>query len=153
VQPTLYLNFKSNCLEAMTHYARVLGGEIAGVFRNRDAPDAESRMPGCDDLVMNMAMRLGNSMIMASDCPDAWYQPPRGFSVSIAPPSLAEFDRIYAALSEGAQSVSMAPGATFWAERLTATGRCGCSTSPVRGRSADPPEPATYDQGYWRMAS
>jgi PhnB protein len=69
-----------------------------------------------DDIVMNMAMRLGNSMIMASDCPYGWYQPPRGFLVSIAPPSLAEFDRIYADLSEGAQSVSMAPVATFWAE-------------------------------------
>jgi len=43
----------------MTHYAEVLGGEISGVFRNADAPDPESRMPGGDDMVMNMAMSLG----------------------------------------------------------------------------------------------
>jgi PhnB protein len=118
MEPTLYLNFKGNCLEAMTHYAHVLGGEIVGVFRNRDAPDPASRMPGGDDLVMNMAMHLGNAQIMASDCPEGWYQPPRGFSVSISPTSLSEFDRVFSALADGAQSITMAPGETFWAERF-----------------------------------
>ena len=46
MEPTIYLFFKGDCLEAMTHYAEVLGGEIGGVFRNADAPDSESRMPG-----------------------------------------------------------------------------------------------------------
>jgi PhnB protein len=46
MEPTIYLFFKGDCLEAITHYAEVLGGEIGGVFRNGDAPDAESRMPG-----------------------------------------------------------------------------------------------------------
>jgi PhnB protein len=59
MEPTIYLFFKGNCLEAMTHYAEVLGGEIVGVFRNADAPDPASRMPGGDDLVMNLSMKLG----------------------------------------------------------------------------------------------
>ncbi len=118
MEPTVYLNFNGNCLEAMTHYAGVLGGEITGVFRNGDAPDPESRMPGGDDLVMNMNMRLGNSNIMASDAPGEWYNKPQGFSVSIAPASRADFDRIYAALSKDAQAVGMAPAETFWAERF-----------------------------------
>ncbi|MEQ8231989.1 MAG: VOC family protein [Gammaproteobacteria bacterium] len=118
MDPTIYLFFKENCLEAMTHYADVLGGEIWGVFRNGDAPDAQSRMPGGDDLVMNMAMRLGNTTVMASDNSDDMYEKPRGFRISIAPTSREEFDRIHAALAKDAQAVEMSPDETFWAERF-----------------------------------
>lgn len=118
MEPTIYLFFKGNCLEAMTHYAEVLGGEISGVFRNGDAPDPESRMPGGDDLVMNMAMTLGSATVMASDAPGEMYSKPAGFRVSIAPTSSEEFDRIYDALAKDAASVEMAPDETFWAERF-----------------------------------
>ncbi|HSN83230.1 MAG TPA: VOC family protein [Polyangiales bacterium] len=118
MQPTIYLFFKGNCLEAMTHYAEVLGGEIQGVFRNADAPDPESRMPGGDDMVMNMAMSLGNATVMASDNSEEMYETPRGFRISIAPTSREEFDRVFAALADSAQSVEMAPEETFWAERF-----------------------------------
>jgi PhnB protein len=117
MEPTIYLFFKGNCLEAMTHYAEVLGGEIQGVFRNADAPDQESRMPGGDDLVMNMVMSLGHATVMASDNSEEMYEKPSGFRVSIAPTSREEFDRIFA-LADGAQSVEMAPEETFWAERF-----------------------------------
>lgn len=118
MEPTIYLFFKGNCLEAMTHYADVLGGKITGVFKNADAPDPESRMPGSDDMVMNMAMTLGNAMVMASDNTDDMYDKPQGFRVSIAPPSRAEFDRIYDALAKNAEAVEMEPDETFWAERF-----------------------------------
>ena len=118
MEPTIYLFFKGNCLEAMTHYAEVLGGEIRGVFRNADAPDQESRMPGGDDMVMNMVMSLGHATVMASDNSEDMYEKPRGFRVSIAPTSREEFDRIFAALADSAQSVEMAPDETFWAERF-----------------------------------
>lgn len=116
--PTIYLFFKGNCLEAMTHYAETLGGTIGDVFRNADAPDAESRMPVGDDLVMNMSIQLGQATVMASDAPDAMYDKPKGFRVSIAPSSLAQFDRIYNALAQDAEAVAMPPGETFWAERF-----------------------------------
>lgn len=118
MEPTIYLFFKGNCLEAMTYYAEVLGGEISGVFRNADAPDPESRMPGGDDMVMNMSMALGNATIMASDAPGEMYSKPAGFRVSIAPTSHAEFDRIHGALANEARSVEMEPAGTFWAERF-----------------------------------
>lgn len=118
MEPTIYLFFNGNCLEAMTRYADILGGEIGPVFRNADAPDPDSRMPGSDDMVMNMSMTLGNATIMASDSPDAMYSKPQGFKVSIAPTSRAEFDRIHDALSNGAQSIEMPPAETFWAERF-----------------------------------
>lgn len=118
MEPTLYLFFKGNCLEAMTHYAEVLGGEIGGVYRNSDAPDPESRMPGGDDMVMNMSMTLGRATVMASDNADEMYDKPRGFRISVAPKSRAEFDRVFEALAKDAEAVQMAPEQTFWAERF-----------------------------------
>ncbi|OYX44517.1 MAG: bleomycin resistance protein [Rhodobacterales bacterium 32-67-9] len=118
MEPTIYLFFKGNCLEAMQFYAETLGGKITGIFRNGDTPDPESRMPGGDDLVMNMNMTLGSANIMASDSPGEWYSKPQGFYVSLAPASVGEFDRLYAALAKGAQNVPMEPGETFWAERF-----------------------------------
>lgn len=118
MEPTIYLYFNGDCLKAMQFYAETLGGEITGVFKNSDSPDPESRMPGGDDLVMNMAMKLGSATIMASDAPGEWYTRPQGFSISIAPDSPAEFDRIFDTLAKDAQAVTMAPAETFWAERF-----------------------------------
>jgi PhnB protein len=85
---------------------------------NRDAPSPEDRMPGRDDLVMNMMLRLGSTHLMASDNTTEMYETPQGFRVVIEAPSLPEFDRIHAALAEGARAEEMAPGETFWAERF-----------------------------------
>jgi len=118
MEPTIYLFFRGNCLEAMTHYAEVLGGEVFDIFRNADAPSKDERMPGGDDLVMNMSMRLGGATIMASDSPPEMYSRPQGFRVSISPASAGEFDRVFAALAQDAAAVEMPPGETFWAERF-----------------------------------
>lgn len=116
--PTIYLFFKGDCLEAMTRYAQVLGGRIEGVFRNGDVADPAERMPGGDDLVMNMALRLGDTLIMASDNSDEMYERPQGFAVTLETSSREEFDRVYAGLAGDARSVTMPPSETFWAERF-----------------------------------
>lgn len=118
MEPTIYLFFKGNCLEAMTRYAEVLGGRIGGIFRNGDAPDAESRMPGSDDMVLNMMMTLGRATMMASDNSEEMYDKPRGFRISIPAASRADFDRIFDALAGDAEAVEMEPAETFWAERF-----------------------------------
>ncbi len=118
MEPTIYLFFKGDCLEAMTHYAETLGGRVEGVFRNGDSPTPEDRMPGGDDMVMNMMVRLGSTHIMASDNPPDMYDTPKGFRVVIEAPSAAEFDRVHKALAQGAKAVAMPPGETFWAERF-----------------------------------
>jgi PhnB protein len=117
MEPTIYLFFRGDCLEAMTHYAETLGGRVEGVMLNRDAPP-DSRMPGGDDMVMNMTLRLGATNIMASDNSPEMYETPQGFRVVLEAPSRAEFDRIHAALAQGARAEEMAPGETFWAERF-----------------------------------
>ncbi|WP_380058236.1 VOC family protein [Falsihalocynthiibacter sp. SS001] len=119
MEPTIYLFFNGNCLEAMKHYAETLNGEVGGIFLNKDAPDANNRMDGGDDLVMNMAIKLGSATVMASDMPEGRETAQQGFSISIAPDSLAEFDRIFEALSKDAKAIHMPPEETFWAERFT----------------------------------
>jgi PhnB protein len=118
MKPQFYLFFKGNCREAMTHYAKTLGGSVENVFLNKDAPSAEERMPGGDDMVMNMSIRLGDTVMMGSDNSDEMYQAPQGFRMQIEPSSQAEFDRVYDALAKGATRVDMPPGETFWAERF-----------------------------------
>lgn len=117
MEPTIYLYFNGNCEEAMRFYAETLGGEITGIFRNGDAPDPDTRMPGGDALVMNMNMRLGRSNVMASDAPGEWYSKPQGFNVSVEAGSVEEAERVYAALSEDGE-VRMPLAETFWAERF-----------------------------------
>ena len=134
MEPTIYLFFQGNCLEAMTHYAETLGGEIGGVFRNADVPNAESRMPGGDHLVMNMTMRLGASTVMASDAPDEMYRKPQGFTVSISPPSRR----------------SSPPAIASWLGAQTPGVRCRLpvrstrwSSTRSRSRSRDSPRPSS----------
>ncbi|HMO06868.1 MAG TPA: VOC family protein [Paracoccaceae bacterium] len=116
--PQVYLFFQGDCLEAMTHYAETLGGTIEGVFLNKDAGSPEERMPGGDDMVMNLAMRLGDTLMMASDNSDEMYERPQGFRIQIETPSADEFDRVFAALAQGARDIPMPPGETFWADRF-----------------------------------
>lgn len=117
VTPRFYLFFNGDCLRAMTLYAETLGGHVADVFLNKDAPP-ESRMPGGDDLVMNLTLHLGDTLMMASDNSPEMYDRPQGFRIQIEAPSAAAFDRIHAALAQDARDIAMPPGETDWAERF-----------------------------------
>jgi PhnB protein len=118
MKPNFYLFFKGDCFEAMTLYADALGGTVEGVLRNKDAATPEDRMPGSDNLVMNMSVRIDDALLMGSDNSDDMYQTPQGFRVQIEAPSLRDFEQIHEALVKGAKRVDMPPGETFWAERF-----------------------------------
>ena len=117
MQPTPYLFFAGDCFEAMSLYAELLGGTVEGVMRNRDARP-EDRMPGGDDMVMNMLVRTDGGTIMGSDAPPEWRSKPQGFRLQLEAASAAEFDRLHAALGKDARAVDMPPSETFWAERF-----------------------------------
>ncbi len=116
MQPQIYLFFKGDCEKAMRFYAELFGGEVTGIFHNGDAaPD--DRMPGGDDMVMNMAIKVGGATIMASDNSDEMYDRPQGFFVSMPASSADEAQRWFDALKEGGD-VAMPLEETFWAERF-----------------------------------
>lgn len=118
MQPNPYLFFAGDCLEAMSHYADVLGGEIAYVMRNSDAENPDDRMPGPDQMVMNMGVKLGEAMMFGSDNTSEMYDTPQGFRLQLELGSAEEFERIHDALATDARRVEMPAGETFWAERF-----------------------------------
>jgi PhnB protein len=126
-----YLNFNGTCEEAFAHYAKVLGARNTGLFRYGDAPpepndESKSDSDGCGplpdgfgDKVMNTELRVGDLVLMGSDCPPAmWQEGAQNFTVSIQTDDPAEAERLFAGLMEGASKIMMPMGETFWATRF-----------------------------------
>ena len=112
-----YLFFNGRCEEAIEFYRRTLGAEEIVMSRFKDSPDPTMCPPGGGDKIMHASFRIGETMLMASDgrCTDKLdFQ---GFALSIASPSEAEADRLFAALSSGGQ-VQMPLTRTFFARRF-----------------------------------
>jgi PhnB protein len=109
-----YLFFNGDCRQAMTFYARTLGGEVVAMATADQAP-ADAKMPGMpQDAVMHAMVVAGGVTLMAGDSyPPQDYAPPHGMSVCLQPDSVDAAAAIYAALAEGAQ-VQMPLGPTFW---------------------------------------
>ena len=112
-----YLSFNGDCRAAMTFYAEVLGGQVTAMLTHGETPAAGQFPPEFHDRIIHACIDLGDTILMAGDAPPSLYQPPVGFSVNITAASVAEAERIYAALSAGGR-VQMALAETFWATRF-----------------------------------
>jgi PhnB protein len=117
IQP--YLNFDGRCEEALEFYRKALGAEIEMILRFKDSPepcDPAMVAPGSENKVMHSAFRIGDSLIMASDCRcQGGKEKFSGFSLSYSAPDQATVDRVFNALSEGGK-VEMPLAKTFFAE-------------------------------------
>jgi len=118
IQP--YLFFEGRCEEALDFYRSVLGAEITLLMRYKESP--EPPLPGClapgsEEKVMHASVRIGETMIMASDGMCQGKPDFQGFSLSLAVASEAEVDRIFNALAQGGE-VRMPPARTFWSPRF-----------------------------------
>ncbi|MDQ1120432.1 MULTISPECIES: VOC family protein [Pseudoxanthomonas] len=109
-----YLFFNGNCRDAMRFYAQTLGGAVVAMATVGEAPP-DARMPGMpDEAVMHAMVIAGGVTLMASDaCPPQDYTPPHGMTVSLQLDDVAQAERLYAALAEGAQ-IQLPLGPTFW---------------------------------------
>ena len=122
VQP--YLFFNGRCDEALEFYRKTLGAEVEMLMRFKDSPEPpQEGQEGCGggkidpDKVMHSSFRIGNTTVMASDGRCTGATNFQGFSLSIAPKTEAEADRIFAALSEGGK-VEMPLTKTFWSAKF-----------------------------------
>lgn len=115
IQP--YLNFDGRCEEALEFYKKALGAEIEMILRFKDSPepcDPSMVKPGSENKVMHSAFRLGDSLIMASDCKcDGGKEKFSGFSLSYSAPDEASVERVFKALSDGGK-VEMPLAKTFF---------------------------------------
>jgi PhnB protein len=111
---TPYLNFPGNCREAVTFYKECFDAELhITTFGDMNPATPEAQK----DAVMHALVRNGAAVLMASDAQFAGFVAGTNVSVSIHPASLEEADRLWAALSVGAnirQPLADAPwGARF----------------------------------------
>lgn len=111
-----YLLFNGQCQEAFTLYQKVLGGKIDSMLAFEGSPAAEQVPAEWRKKILHATLNLGDTVLMASDCPPGHYEKPQGFSVNIAVKKPEEADRIFRALSEGGK-VTMPLAETFWALR------------------------------------
>jgi PhnB protein len=116
VQP--YLFFGGRCEEAIEFYRKTLGAEVVMLTRFKEAPEPQPGLPECfEEKVMHATLRIGETMLMASDGRCEGEANFEGFSLSITVPDEPEAERIFAALSEGGL-VTMALDKTFWAPKF-----------------------------------
>ena len=118
VQP--YLMFGGRCQEAVEFYRDVLGAEVQMLMRFKESPDTPP--PGMvpdnwGDKVMHACLKIGDTVLMASDGCASSENNFKGFSLSLTVADEGEADRKFAALSERGQ-VTMPLGKTFFARRF-----------------------------------
>jgi PhnB protein len=118
VQP--YLFFDGRCEEAIEFYKRALGAEVTMLMRYKDGPEpAQPGMipPGAENKVMHASLKIGDSVVMASDGHCLGKPNFEGFSLSVSVNNDAEAERRFAALADGGQ-VRMPLAKTFFASRF-----------------------------------
>lgn len=110
-----YIFFTDQCREAMTFYAKVLGGKIEAMMTYGDTPPGPHNTPDMANKVIHARLVAGDAVLMASDGPEA--ETRKGFAVTLQVDTPAEADRLFNALSEGAQ-ITMPIGETFFSKRF-----------------------------------
>ncbi len=116
VQP--YLFFEGRAEEAIEFYKKVLGAEVTGLMRMKEAPEGGPPLPpGSENKVMHAALKIGDSVVMASDGMVSGKPNFAGISLTISAKDTAEAERVFKALGEGGK-VQMPLTKTFFAEKF-----------------------------------
>lgn len=122
MQLSTYLTFDGTTRDAFTFYQQVLGGELE-LMSFGDSPMAGDLPVEHHGRTMHACLTLDGQRLMASDtmpegtCGAEAYNGIHGCSIALHPASVAEGERLFAALSDGGQ-VTMPMDKTFWAERF-----------------------------------
>ena len=99
VQP--YLFFGGRCEEALEFYRKALGAELVMQARFSEAPEKQPGLPECfQDKIMHATLRVGDTIVMASDGMCEGEPNFEGFSLSISVPDEAEAERVFGAASD-----------------------------------------------------
>ena len=112
-----YLLFNGNCENAMKFYEKSLGGKVEAMLTHEGTPMEKMVPTEWRKKIIHARLKLGDKVLMASDCPPDSYVKPQGFSVNLDFKSPAEAERVFNALAENG-SVQMLLQQTFWAARF-----------------------------------
>jgi len=120
MQVQVYLFFAGRCEEAIDFYKKTLGAEVMMLMRFKDSPEPPQPgmiPPDSENKVMHATLRIGDTVVMASDGRCEGAPSFQGFSLSVTVADEAQADRVFAALAEGGQ-VQMPLGQTFFSPRF-----------------------------------
>lgn len=108
-----YLTFNGNCTEAMNFYRDSLDGEMVVMQRFGESP---MKGMGDDHAVLHCQLRIGDSVLMASDAPPGQaVDPGTNVSLSLGLDDIQKAREYFDKLASGGQ-VMMPLSKTFWAE-------------------------------------
>ncbi len=114
-QITPYLFFAGRCEEAIEFYGKTLGAEKLFLMYFKESPDPTPPgvlQDGFENKVMHATIRIGESLVMASDgCDDKTKF--EGFRLAVSFPTEAEAQTAFESLSTGGQ-IEMPLTKTFW---------------------------------------
>jgi PhnB protein len=115
MQINSYLSFEGRCDEAIAFYRRALGAEVEMLMRFKDHPEPKppQMLPEMNDKVMHASLRIGDTVIMASDGGCRGGGAFHGISLALSVPDLPEAERRFNALADGGQ-VQMPLAKTFF---------------------------------------
>lgn len=130
----IYVNYAGNCEAAFRFYEQLFGGRVTTLSRHSDMPNPN--IPAdWNDKVLHARLQLANTTLMGADVPTA--QPMRSAYVTLTLDSVAESERIYAALGEHGE-IFMAMAETPFAKRFAMLrDRFGTSWMLLHGTQAD----------------
>jgi PhnB protein len=114
VQP--YLSFEGRCEEAIEFYKGALGAEVTMLVRFQDHPEPKPPgmiKPETENKVMHARLKLGDTVIMASDGRCQGTSNFAGISLSLTVSDKAEAEKRFNALADGG-TVTMPFTATFF---------------------------------------
>ena len=103
MNPTPYLTFHGTCREAMTAYARILGGEIDMMMLASEMPEGE--MPGGvpedkADWILHCGIQFDGGTLMASDDIFGGSEPMAGCAVMVSFDTVDRGREVFDALAE-----------------------------------------------------
>jgi PhnB protein len=102
IQP--YLFFDGRCDEAIEFYVKTLDAKVEMLMRFKDSPEPHPPgmlPPGAENKVMHASLRIGPSVISASDGQCAGQPKFQGFGLTLYVADDAEADLMFAALGDG----------------------------------------------------
>ena len=112
-----YLTFNGNCEEAFKAYAKILGAEIVAMIPHEGTPAEASTPTEWRKKIIHARIIGDGFMLMGSDSPPAYYEPMKGFSVTLNVKEPEQAERVFDALADRG-SVRMALTETFWAKKF-----------------------------------
>lgn len=98
-----YLFFNGRCEEALGFYKHVFGAEQTFLMRNSESPEPPPTAlpPGWEDKVLHAALKIGETIVMASDGCGPGAPAFQGFSLSVELPDAEAAARTFDALADG----------------------------------------------------